>query len=425
MESAQTGTAAAAAGRCPFPVGLRPGRDPLQEAAEIRQLGVCPMVTLPGGLKVRAVVDQSLARRLLTSKLISRDARRHWPGYREGIIDVDAITDNWVGTENALNSYGPEHRRFRAPIAEALSRKRVSEMVPVIEEVVAGLLDRIDGREAVDAVEAFATQVPLLVTTRLLGIESQRRAAFRNAIGGLFDTGASAAEAAGHQATVGALLQELIERKRAVPGDDLTSDFIREVDLADSGLSDQQLHDQLKLFIAAGIETTVHGIGTLLVNLMTHPEQLRLLLTREATWEEACEESLRYRGPIGAVPMRFVVSDFTDAESKQDFTRGEPVLVFFGAAGRDVAAHGASADDFDITRRQSPHLAFGAGPHFCPGASLARQEIAMAVASWFERFPHCSLAVDPSDLQFLPSWILNGYVQIPTRLRTEAAFHTA
>ncbi|MFM9539955.1 cytochrome P450 [Streptomyces turgidiscabies] len=421
MESAQAGISADFGDKCPFRMGVLPGRDPLEEAAEIRRSGHCPAVALPGGLEAKAVVDHALARRLLTSSLVSRDARRHWPGYLDGTIDVDGIIAIWVGTENALNSYDEEHRRLRAPITEALSRRRVAAMVPVIRKVVDRLLDGIEGSAGVvDAVEAFAAQVPLRVTASLLGIEPRKHAPFRTAIGSLFDTGATAAEAAGHQAVVSALIQELIGHKRERPGDDLTSDLIREADL-----SDRQLHDQLMLIIGAGIETTVHGIGTLLVNLMTHPEQLRLLVSGKATWEQACEESLRYRGPIGGVPLRFVVSDFTDPDTGEGFTRGEPVLIHFGAAGRDAAVHGPSADSFDITRRQKPHLAFGAGPHFCPGAALARQEVTVAAASWFARFPRCELAVEPSELRFLPSWIINGYVQVPTRLRAAGAFRTA
>jgi cytochrome P450 len=232
---------------------------------------------------------------------------------------------------------------------------------------------------------------------------------------------ATPTEAAGRLAAISSLLQELIEHKRATPGDDLTSDFIREADLSDTTLTAKQLHDQLMLLIAAGIETTVHGIGNLLVNLMTHPAELHKVLSGEAAWEDACEESLRYRGPVGAVPLRFIVNNFIDPDTGESFTRGEPVLIHFGAAGRDPGAHGHSADRFDVSRKQAPHLAFGAGPHFCPGAPLARKEITTAGARWFARFPHSELAVGASELRYLPSWIISGYRQIPVRLRPGAS----
>lgn len=67
------------------------------------------------------VVDPGLAERLSAGPHVSRDAARHWPGFREGTRSVDGIIHAWIGTHNALNSYGEDHRQLRAPIAAALT----------------------------------------------------------------------------------------------------------------------------------------------------------------------------------------------------------------------------------------------------------------------------------------------------------------
>ncbi|WP_405749178.1 cytochrome P450 [Streptomyces sp. NBC_01411] len=293
-------------------------------------------------------------------------------------------------------------------------------MTGVITSVADDLLDRIGSSAQADVVSDFAMRLPLGVTSKLLGIEEQREPDFRKAMAALFDT-TGLAGAAEVRETISDLLRELIEAKRARPGDDLATDLLHEAHATRSAWTAQQLHDQLMLVIAAGIETTVHGIGTLIVNLLRQPEQLQMIRSGKATWDQACEESLRFRGPVGAVPLRFAVEDIHDTVTGELFRKGQPILIDFGATGRDQKAHGTDADHFDITRKQAPHLAFGAGPHFCAGAVLARREITVAAARWFARFPTSQLAVPAESLTFVASWIVNGYVQIPVSLGAQSA----
>ncbi|MFC4507926.1 MULTISPECIES: cytochrome P450 [Streptomyces] len=323
--------------------------------------------------------------------------------------------------ESALNSEGSEHRRLRAPIQSALSTRRVEAMVPVIEEVVSSLLDQFTADTGiVDAVEAFAMRVPLLITTRLLGIAPDKHKDFRDAIAGVFETGVTSTEAKGRMERLTQLLDGLVRDKRdndrAAPADDFTTDLIRQADAGTPRLSDTQLRDQLMLVVSAGIETTVHGIGNLLVQLMCQPDQRFLVTSGGVTWEQTVNESLRYRPPVEWVPLRFAVDDFNDLETGARFTRGEEILINFGTAGRHPEQCPRSADSFDVTRSPVRHLAFGYGPHSCPGAGLARKEIEIAVRRWFERYPESRLAVPPSDLRQIDSWIIVGYGKIPVEL---------
>ena len=77
-------------------------------------------------------------------------------------------------------------------------------------------------------------------------------------------------------------------------------------------------------------------------------------------------------------------------------------------------------DVFDIDRADKEHIAFGAGPHFCPGARLARLEAHVAVPALFERFPDLALAVAPGDVEPLHSFIANDVAALPVLLRHHA-----
>ncbi|POX58822.1 cytochrome P450 [Streptomyces sp. Ru62] len=394
--------------------GSRPGGlSNAQEGQRLRSMGPAPAAQLPG-TRARVVVDHGLAQRLTAGSNVSRDARAHWPD----LATAEGLIAAWTGTHNALNSEGADHTRFRAPIAAALSRRRVEAMTPVIEAIVTEALTDLDAETGViDLVQAYALRIPAQVIVRLLGVPEAVLTAFQGAAAVLFDTAASPAEVDHARRTLLDLLGQMVDSKRRRPGDDLVSDLVRAADASSDALSDQELCDQLMLIVIAGTETTVHAIGTLLVHLMTHPLQRALITDGTVELEDALEESLRLQPPVSSVPLRFAVRDFTDSVTGEAFTRGEAILIHTAATGLDPQVHD-DPEVFDVRRPTSRrHLAFGNGPHFCPGAPLARREVVTAVAQWLATFPDSRLAVDPDQLHLVPSFISNGYQTIPVHLR--------
>ncbi|WP_431682947.1 cytochrome P450 [Kitasatospora sp. KL5] len=92
---------------------------------------------------------------------------------------------------------------------------------------------------------------------------------------------------------------------------------------------------------------------------------------------------------------RFPTEDVTVAGTR--IPAGDRIWLSWAAAHRDPAAF-PDPDTFDPARRGSPHLAFGRGPHFCPGAALARTENEIAVGTLLRRFPRLALAAAPGTL---------------------------
>ncbi|MET9461074.1 cytochrome P450 [Streptomyces canus] len=410
----------AAGGGCPFQLkGSVPGRSNGVEGRTLQHYGPAPLVELPGGVQARVIVAYDLAQRLTAGSDVSRNAD-HWPGFRDGSLAVDGVLRQWAGPRNALNAEGEEHARLRAPIQAGLTPRRVREMTPVIEAIVEEALEDLEGiadaSGVVDLVPAFALRIPQQVITRLMGVPSALMEQFGQAATGLFDTSAGPADMQHSMDTVLELLGEMVAARRAHLGDDLVSDLIRAAEQTDNPLSDEDLLAQLMLVVIAATETTVHAIGTLIVHLLTHPAQRALIVSGEVSLDDALEESLRLQPPAASVPLRFAVRDFEDAESGQVFRKGEPILIHAAAAGTDPDVH-TTPGAYNVRRpTRRKHLAFGHGPHVCPGAPLARREVVIAVSRWLERFPDARLAVDAARLPQPHSFIANGFTEIPVLL---------
>nr|BFE50746.1 hypothetical protein GCM10017745_41730 [Saccharothrix mutabilis subsp. capreolus] len=212
-----------------------------------------------------------------------------------------------------------------------------------------------------------------------------------------------------------ALLHGLVEAKRRDPGDDLADGLIAARDEDGSRLTEQELVDTLILVLAAGHETTVNLLDHAITALLTHPEQRRRVETGDVSWADVVEETLRWQAPVAHLPLRYAVEDV--AVDGTVIARGDAVLAGYAAAGRDPEHHGPTAAEFDPGRADKTHLSFGFGAHYCLGAPLARLEAELALPALFARFPDLALAVPPSDLAPLPSFISNGHATLPVRLR--------
>jgi cytochrome P450 family 142 subfamily A polypeptide 1 len=96
----------------------------------------------------------------------------------------------------------------------------------------------------------------------------------------------------------------------------------------------------------------------------------------------------------------------------QSLSAGATLLLLYESADFDPAQFD-EPERFDVERTPNDHLAFGFGPHFCLGASLARLEIQTMVGRMLERMPDLELA-DPAVV--LPRH-LGALTSLPVRFR--------
>jgi cytochrome P450 len=167
------------------------------------------------------------------------------------------------------------------------------------------------------------------------------------------------------------------------PGDNLVSDLVRAEEENQTLTADEVLTMAVFLLLA-GNETTTNLIGSAVVALLEHPQQLAQVRANPALIPQAVEETLRYESPIQLIP-RQTTQDVEIAGTA--IPAGSLVLPLIGSANRDERIF-PDPDRFDITRDTEGHIAFSFGIHYCLGAQLARLEGRIALQALLARFSH-------------------------------------
>ena len=288
----------------------------------------------------------------------------------------------------------PDHTRLRALVSKAFTPRSVEAMRPRIYEIANALLDRVDGQESFDLMEAFCQPYPTIVIAEMLGVDAGDQAQFKvwsdAVVASGFNMMASEeVRKAGDEASTAldAYLRNVIADRKANPQDDLIT---RLVEAEDSGdfLNDTEVVRMVSLLLLAGNLTTTDLLGNGMKNLLQHPEQAQMLRLDASLIPNAVEEMLRFEGPITQTG-RIVLEDREIAGCPMH--KGDSVGIMIGAVNYDPRLH-KDPEQFDISREDFDHLAFGGGRRYCLGAPLARLEAAIGIETLLKRFPKLRLA---------------------------------
>jgi cytochrome P450 len=315
------------------------------------------------------------------------------------------------GTASMINLDPPEHDRIRRLVMRHFgppaSPARIDRLRPELTRIVNELIDAFGDRTRVDIVDDLAYPFPVSVICSLLGVARDDEPRFREWTDVLVDrldpAGNVKDESPETMQTIEEFvgyLRQLIDHHRQQPGNDLISALA--TDDGDDRMSDDEIVSTSILLLIAGHETTVNLIANGWLTLLRHRDVLKRLRDEPELIIRTVEEMLRYEPSVHLITWRVTLDDIEVADTV--IPKGSPVILALAAGNRDPE-HVPDPDVFDPDR-QTEHLAFSGGIHYCFGAPLARLEAQIALSRLVQRLEAPRLVADPPP--YRPSPVLRG-----------------
>ena len=368
-----------------------PGRFPLGAAVTLADLEGDPHPVL-ARLREREPVSwlPALGGWLVTRRDLALRVMRDAAAFT---VDDPRFSTARVVGPSMLSLDGAEHARHRGPFTHGFGHAEVrARLSAFVESETRRLVTAMQPAGAGDLRTGLAGPLAVAVMAEALGLREADPSAVLAWYGAIVEavsalTRGAAAGPAGDDA-FGLLSSSL--RATLAAGDQ--SSLLAEA-AAGGGLATGEIVSNAAVLMFGGIETTEGMITNAILHLLSHPDQLRLVLADPGLVPSAIEESLRLE-PAAAVVDRYAAREVRIGDAV--IRPGDLVTVSIAGAGRDPAVF-PDPDRFDVRRANArPHLAFAHGPHFCLGVHLARLEAEAAVRTALTLLP--GLRLDPERL---------------------------
>ena len=313
-----------------------------------------------------------------------------------GVVD-GALFDNFE--YGMLTANGDAHRRRRAPFSRAFAARTMAELRPLIRQAAEGLIKERHAAGRVEFVEHFASRLPALVISDILGLPRADIPTFTRHV---YDATRfislsvrpeeiPVAEEATRQLLEYA--RAMLDDRRRQPRDDFLSRFLAAADEAGE-LSPLEMLYQIVQLIIGGTDTTRVAIVMQVSLLLQHREQWDAVCRDVGLIPAAVAESLRYEPSVASIGRMAAEEIEIDGVAIPPRT---PIGLSTMSGMRDERIY-ANPDVFDI-RRTVPtrlHPVFGGGAHRCIGEALARIELEESLGALTAAIPQLRLEVAPT-----------------------------
>ena len=367
---------------------------------------------IPGELAL--VIPEGPGYRAVTRHAHVSEVSRHPEIYRSGqgatsIPDMPEEMLEFFGSMISMDN--PRHARLRRIVSAAFNPRMIKSIEDRIEFVANDVINRVAGLGGCDFVVDVASRLPLEIICDMMGVGPADYGTVFNASNVILSQGdpeyvpedadplmafMTAAQ------DLSQLMAELAESRRGNPTDDVTSALVN-TNIDGESLTASEIASFFILLVVAGNETTRNAISHGLLAMTQHPDQRALWQADPAgIASTGVDEIVRWGSPV--IWMRRTVAEDV-VLGDEELHPGDKLILDYNSANRDEDVF-EDPYRFDVRRSPNPHVGFGAaGPHFCLGAHLARQEIDVMFRQLFERLPDIVSAGEPDRLR---SSFING-----------------
>ncbi|MFF3913597.1 cytochrome P450 [Streptomyces sp. NPDC001852] len=368
------------------------------------QHGAVAPVLLHDDVPMWVVLGHAENQHLVRSpSLFTRDSRI-WTPLVEGMVKPDhPLMPHIAWQPICSHAEGDEHERLRAAVTAAMVTIDHRTLRRHIGRHTQGLVNSFCERGRADLVSQFAEHLPMAVMCEILGMpeeyDDRMVQAARDALKGT-------ETAIQSHAYVMDALSRLTTRRRARPEEDFTSHLITHP----AGLSDDEVREHLRLVLFAAYEATANLLANALRMVLTEPGFRAQLSGGQMTVPEAIEQSLWDEPPFSTVLGYYAKQD-TELGG-QRIRKGDGLLFAPAPGNLDPRIRPDLSASMQGNRS---HLAFGGGPHECPGQDIGRAIADVGVDALLIRLSDIQLDCPEEDLRWRSSIASRHLVSLPVR----------
>jgi cytochrome P450 len=341
---------------------------------------------------------------------------------RDDISDLIESKRADIPLNNMLITFDPpKHTDHRGLLRRLLTPRRVAENEAFMQRCAQELIDSFVADGSVEFNRQFAGPYTLLVVADLLGVPDEDKPELlayfqrgqRQGVRGRSLEEELAEHGGGLVEQLADMFRRYVNERRAEPRDDIVT-AIATTTFPDGTLPEvDDLVALAYMLTAAGQETTAKFLCSAMCHLIHQPDQMKRLRADRSAIPDFVEEGLRMLSPVKG---SFRIARRTVRVGGVTIPAGSILMISNSAANRDPACF-ADAQDFDQDRSDLRwHLAFGHGPHYCIGASLARSESRTGLDAIFDRMDDIRLAPG-AELEYVSSLNLRGLRALPLEFR--------
>ena len=324
----------------------------------------------------------------------------------------------WDNVQTLQRTDPPDHTRWRQLIDRTFTASRVKQMTPYIDAMVNELIDDWIADGECEFVSQYAIPLPCKVIADQLGVDRDNFWKLKAWSDAMLEPSSPTCpddrviECAHLVVEAQHAFYKVFEDRRREPQDDIMSTLIHADMGDDAPLTMHELQNLMNQLLTGGNETTTSAIAHGLWNLLKFPEQMATLRADRSLLKNFVEETLRFETPVLGLARKTT----RDVEVHgTPIPEGSMVVLTYAAANRDEDKFD-DGETFDITRKNAgAQIAFGMGPHFCPGAMLARQEILSTFTILLDRLENIQLARPLPEHTHQPSVFLHQLKELPIR----------
>jgi cytochrome P450 len=335
----------------------------------------------------------------------------------EDVTDIiERYRDQIPMNEHMVTMDPPRHTQERALLVRLLTPKRLKENEAFMERLADQQLDGIIGEGRCEFIMQYGQPFAMLTIADVLGVPEVDHPMFRQGFGLLpANPGQLGGVQGDYQLNTMAWLDDVftkyIEDRRREPRHDVLTDLALGKYPDGSTPPVTAVVRTATFLFSAGQGTTAHLMGTALKylaedlglqdDLRAHPDRIPNFI----------EEALRIESPVKIDPR---LTKRATTVAGVHIAPGTPLMMLHGGVNRDPRRF-ERPDEFQADRPNAKeHLAFGRGPHSCPGGPLARAEGRISIERILSRMRNIRLSEEhhgpPSARHFdyEPAWVMRG-----------------